>query len=50
MFCCFAGYDKREFGELVSEMERNLYSSMKTLHELCESCFCKEIGKKIVGE
>jgi hypothetical protein len=31
-------------------MERNLDFSMKTLHELCESRFCKGIGKKIYGE
>jgi len=24
--------------------------SIKTLHELCESWLCKEIGKKISGE
>jgi len=23
---------------------------MKTFHELCESHFCKKIGRKIVGE
>jgi hypothetical protein len=37
----------REFGELVHEMECNLNCSMKTFHELCESCFYKEIGRMI---
>jgi hypothetical protein len=23
---------------------------MKTLHELCGSCFCKEIGRRISGK
>jgi hypothetical protein len=31
-------------------MEHNPNYSMKTLHELCKSHFCKEIGKKIYGE
>ncbi len=31
-------------------MERNFSCSMKTLHELCGSHFCKEIGKKIASE
>ncbi len=31
-------------------MERNLSNSMKTFHEFHESRFCKEIGRKIVGE
>ncbi len=31
-------------------MERNLSWSMKNFHELCGSCFCKKINKKIVGE
>jgi hypothetical protein len=41
---------RRELGELVSVMEHNFNSSIKTFHELCESRFCKEIGKKIYGE
>ncbi len=31
-------------------MEHNLGCSMKTLHVLCESQFCKRIGRKIFGE
>jgi hypothetical protein len=31
-------------------MECNPNYSMKTLRELCESRFCKEIGRKICGE
>jgi hypothetical protein len=31
-------------------MECNPNYLMKTLHELCESRLCKEIGKKIFGE
>jgi len=38
---------RREFGELVHEMECNLSCSMKTFHEFCESCFYKEIGRMI---
>jgi hypothetical protein len=40
----------KELGELVSEMEHNLSCSMKILHELCGSCFCKEIGRMISGK
>jgi hypothetical protein len=50
VFCCFAGYDKGSFDGLVFEMERNLYCLVKTLHELCGSCLCKEIGKMISGK
>jgi hypothetical protein len=39
-----------ELGELVSKMEHNLGYLMKTFHELCRSCFCKEIGKRILGK
>ncbi len=31
-------------------MQRNPNYSMKTFHELWESWFCNEIGKKIFGE
>jgi hypothetical protein len=31
-------------------MEHNFFRSMKTLHELCGSCFYKEIGKMILGK
>jgi hypothetical protein len=31
-------------------MERNPSCLMKTLHELCESQFCKKISRKISGE
>ncbi len=41
---------RKEFGELAFEMECNFNSSMKTLQELCESNFCKEIGKGILGK
>jgi len=41
---------QRELGEFVSVMEHNPSCSMKTFHELCESWFCKEIGRKISGE
>ncbi len=36
--------------ESVSVMERNLSSSIKILHELCESRIYNEIGRKIYGE
>ncbi len=41
---------RRELGELVFEMERNFSYLMKTFHELCGSCFCKEIGRRILGK
>jgi hypothetical protein len=41
---------RKELGELVSMMECNPSCSMKTLHELCESWLCTEIGRKISGE
>jgi hypothetical protein len=41
---------RRELGELVFVMERNPSCSLKILHELCESWFYKEIGKKSSGE
>ncbi len=50
MFCCFASYDQREFGEIVFEMEHNLNYLMKTFEELCGSCLCKEIGRMILGK
>jgi hypothetical protein len=31
-------------------MEHNPYCLMKTLLELCESRFCKEIGRKISAQ
>ncbi len=34
----------------MSEMECNLYSSMKTLQELCGSNFLKVIGRGILGK
>jgi hypothetical protein len=40
----------RDPSELVSMMERNLDSSMKTLHVMCESRFYKGIDMKIFGE
>jgi hypothetical protein len=36
--------------KLVSVMECDLGYSMKTLHELRESQFCKGIGKELYGE
>jgi hypothetical protein len=47
LFCTLLQGD---LGELVLVMERNLGSSMKTLHELCESWFYKGIGMEIFGE
>jgi len=41
---------RKELGEFVSAMERNPNYSMKTLDELCESRFCKGIGKKTSRE
>jgi len=41
---------RRDLGELVLAMERNLGYSMKILQELCESWFYKGIGRKIFGE
>jgi hypothetical protein len=41
---------RRHLGELVFVMERNPSCSMKALHELCESRFYNEIGKKISRE
>jgi hypothetical protein len=41
---------QRELVEFVSVMEQNPNCSMKTLHELCESQFYKEIGTKISRE
>jgi hypothetical protein len=40
----------KEVGEIASEMEGNLSSSMKTFEELCGSNFCKEIGGGILGK
>jgi hypothetical protein len=41
---------RKELGEFVFAMECNPSYSMKTLDELCESRFCKGIGKKTSGE
>jgi hypothetical protein len=41
---------RKELGEFVFAMERNPSYSMKTLDELCESRFCKGIGKKTSRE
>jgi hypothetical protein len=41
---------RRHLHELVSVMEHNPECSMNTFHELCESWFYEEIGKKIFGE
>ncbi len=41
---------RKELGEFVSMMERNPNYSMKTLKEMCESQFYKEIGNKTYGE
>ncbi len=49
MFCYFADYDERSL-VISSMMEHNLSCSMKTLHELCESWFWEEIGRKISRE
>jgi len=50
LFCCFAGYCERIFGELVSMMEHDLDYSMETFYELCESPFSKAISEEILGE
>jgi hypothetical protein len=47
MFCRLL---RKDLGELVLVMERNFGCSMKIFHELCESWFCKGIGKMIFGE
>ncbi len=41
---------RKELGEFVSAMERNPSCSMKTHDEMCESQFCKEIGRKTSKE
>ncbi len=39
---------RRDFGELVSMMERDPSYSMETLYELCESRLCKGIARGLV--
>ncbi len=41
---------QRDLGELVSVMEHDPSCSMKTLHELCESRLCEQIGRELSGE
>jgi len=53
VFLCvllFCKLRRKELDELVYVMQCNPNCSMKTFHELCESQFCKEIGKNIFGE